>query len=296
MSETQSEAQTEAWTIKRLLDWTTEYFGRCDSDSPRLEAEVLLAEALGCERIQLYTQFNEVPQEPALGNYRAWVKRRAAGEPVAYLVGHREFYSLKFVVSEHVLIPRPETEHVVVEAIECSKHFQAPIRIADVGTGSGCIAVALAKHLPNSRITAFEISPEALNLALQNAKLHGVSNQIEFCESDLFASFPEGQFEIIASNPPYVGTREVETLDANVRKFEPEIALFSGPKGTELIERLLAESVERLVVGGYLVFETSPIVMESCLALVAHQSRLEHQKTVRDLAGHQRVVVCKKTG
>ena len=288
-----SEAQTEAWTIKRLLDWTSEYFGRHDSDSPRLKAEILLSEALGCERIELYTRFNEVPEEPALGNYRAWVKRHAAGEPVAYLVGHKEFYSLRFDVNEHVLIPRPETEHVVVEAIECSKSFQEPIRIADIGTGSGCIAVTLAKHIQHAQITASDISSAALQIAKNNARAHAVDDRITFLESDLFQSIPEGRFEIIASNPPYVGTEEVGTLDENVKNHEPSTALFAGPLGTEVIERLISESVDRLADGGYLIFETSPFVMDTCLQLVA-QSDLSHHKTINDLAGHPRVVVCKK--
>ena len=170
------QTEAEAWTIKRLLEWTAEYFERNDSGSPRLEAEVLLAEALGCERIQLYTRFDEIPAEPGLGNFRAWVKRRAAGEPVAYLVGHKEFYSLKFKVDNNVLIPRPETEHVVVEAIECAKAFSTqPVEIADVGTGSGCIAVAVAKHISNSKVTAIDVSPEALTVARENIENHEVS-------------------------------------------------------------------------------------------------------------------------
>lgn len=287
--------QTETWTIKRLLEWTADYFGRNESDSPRLEAEVLLAEALGCERIQLYTRFDEIPSEPGLGNFRAWVKRRAAGEPVAYLVGHKEFYSLKFKVDNNVLIPRPETEHVVVEAIECAKLLsKRPISIADVGTGSGCIAVAIAKHIQECNVTAIDVSPEALTVARENIEAYQLSERVAIVESNLFLDVPPRQFDLIVSNPPYIGKSEVDTVDESVRNYEPAIALFSGNEGTELITRLLAESTERLVDGGFLIFETSPIVMERCLELLASQSGLEHHKTVRDLAGHQRVVVAKK--
>lgn len=287
--------QTETWTIKRLLEWTAEYFEKNNSDSPRLEAEVLLSAALGCERIQLYTRFDEVPAEPGLGNFRAWVKRRAVGEPVAYLVGHKEFYSLKIKVDSNVLIPRPESEHVVVEAIECAKLLgKQPLTIADVGTGSGCIAVAVAKHIDGCKVTAIDVSPEALTVARENIEAHELSERIGIVESNLFSDVPETQFDLIVSNPPYIGEDEVDTVDENVCNYEPAIALFSGSDGTDLITRLLAESSERLVDGGYLIFETSPIVMDRCLELLAAQAGLEHHKTVRDLAGHQRVVVAKK--
>ena len=152
MSQEQSASTgSDAWTIKRLLDWTSEYFTKHDSDSPRLEAEILLAEALGCERIELYTRFDEVPDGQPVATFRSWVKRHAEGEPAAYLVGHREFYSLRFQVNEHVLIPRPETEHVVVAAIEAAKKLdEGSPRIVDIGTGSGCIIIALAKHITNA--------------------------------------------------------------------------------------------------------------------------------------------------
>lgn len=287
--------QTETWTIKRLLEWTAEYFGRHDADNPRLESEILLAAALGCERIQLYTRFDEIPEEPHLGNFRAWVKRRAAGEPVAYLVGHREFYSLKFKVDSNVLIPRPESEHVVVETIECAKAFtDSPLNIADVGTGSGCIAVAVAKHIPGATIVAIDVSAEALKVAEQNAKTHQVSDRIGFVESDVFAQVSPQQFHLIVSNPPYIGEDEVDTVDESVRSYEPAIALFSGSDGTVVIEKLLAESVERLVNGGFLIFETSPIVMDRCLQLVESQAGIKLCKTVKDLAGHRRVVVAQK--
>ena len=291
---TEAETKTEAWTIKRLLDWTTEFFQKYESESPRLEAEILLAEALECERIQLYTRFNEVPTEPALGNYRAWVKRRAAGEPVAYLVGHREFYSLRFRVDSHVLIPRPETEHAVVETIECAKQFEGPVRICDVGTGSGCIAITLTKHIDGCNVTATDLSPEALKVALENAEIHQVAERIAFCESDLFESVPEGQFEIIVSNPPYIGTDEVDTVAEDVQRFEPESALYAGSDGLEVIRRLVAASPARLVSGGYLIFEASPIIMDRCVEIVNGTVDLDYVKTVKDLAGHARILLAKR--
>lgn len=287
--------QTEVWTIKRLLDWTTEYFGRHDSNSPRLEAEILLAAALGYERIQLYTHFDDIPQEPGLGNFRDWVKRRAAGEPVAYLVGHREFYSLKFKVDNNVLIPRPESEHVVVEAIECAREFAAgPLSIADVGTGSGCLAVAVAKHIPQAKIVAIDVSAAALKVARENANAHQLNDRIEFIESDVFERVPPRQFHLIISNPPYIGKDEVDTVEESVRKYEPEVALFGGSDGTAVIEKLLPASTERLIDGGFLVFETSPTIMNRCLQLVESQAGIQLRKTVKDLAGHRRVIVAQK--
>ncbi len=285
----------DPWTIKRLLDWTTEYFAEHGSDSARLEAEVLLAEALDCSRIDLYTRFSEVPGEPGLGKYRQWVKRHAAGEPVAYLVGHREFYSLRFEVDANVLIPRPETEHVVVEAIDCLKKIDIPHpQIADIGTGSGCIAITLAKQVPGARVVAADVSRAALEVARRNAGRHHVEDRIEFVESDLFASIPDRRFQLIVSNPPYVGSAEQGTLDENVRKYEPGEALFAGPRGTEIIERLVKESADRLGPDGFLVFETSPIIMQDCVEFVRQSSAFADEKIVKDLAGHERVVVARR--
>ena len=152
----------QPWTIKRLLDWTTEHFQSWDRESPRLCAEILLAEALGCQRIELYTQFDRVPDEQPLGRYRDWVKRHAKGEPVAYLVGHKEFYSLRFEVNSQVLIPRPETEHLVIAGIDAAKALnKSRLQILDIGTGSGCVAITLAKQIENCEVLATDISPES---------------------------------------------------------------------------------------------------------------------------------------
>jgi release factor glutamine methyltransferase len=289
-------SDTQQWTIKRLLDWTTDYFRRGGGETPRLEAEILLAAALDCSRIQLYTRFDEVPVESHLSRFRQTVRRHAAGEPVAYLVGFREFYSLKFEVNSAVLIPRPETEHVVLAALEVAPQFGgSPVTIADIGTGSGCIAITLAKHLPSSRLWATDISPEALAVAQRNAQRHGVTEQIEFRAGDLLTPIPREQlFQVIVSNPPYVGTDEVGTLDPAVEKYEPAVALFAGASGTETTERLIRQAIERLVPGGFLVFETGPIVSDRCAALVRATARFEPPRTIKDLAGLPRVIVAQK--
>ena len=183
---------TAPWTVGRLLQWTADYLKTHGSESPRLDAEVLLAEAMGCKKIELYTRFEEEPAESVRAAFRELVKRRAEGAPVAYLLGHREFYSLDFRVTPDVLIPRPETELLVVTLLDLakSKPKDTPWSIADVGTGSGILAVCAAKNLAAARVTAVDISPAALEIAAENAEKHGVAARIEFLESDLFAAVP----------------------------------------------------------------------------------------------------------
>ena len=291
-----SEPSTESWTLKRLLDWTTEHFAEVGSDSSRLDAEVLLAEALQCQRIELYTRFAEVPPDEPLAKFRSWVKRRAAGEPVAYLVGHKEFYSLKFKVTPATLVPRPETEHLVVAAIEACKQYSAPVRIIDVGTGSGCIAVTLAKQLEiENVIAATDISLDALAVARENAQAHDVESRMRFYEGDLLDALPEGSkpVHLIVSNPPYIGRNEIDTVEATVKDFEPETALFAGETGTEIIARLIPQAETMLLPGGHLIFEASPSVMDRCEALV-YDSGLEFIEVINDYASLKRILVAKK--
>ena len=293
----------EPWTIKRLLDWTVEHFDQTSSPSSRLDAEVLLAEALDCPRINLYTRFNEVPEEEPMAKYRAWVKRRAAGEPVAYLVGHREFYSLKFFVDNNVLIPRPETEHVVMAALEAAKTIEAsPLRIIDVGTGSGCVAITLAKQLAEAAekrevvVAATDLSPEAIEVAQKNAEAHGVDSRVRFFTGDLLEALPAGSnpVHMIVSNPPYIGNGEINTLDENVKNHEPHVALFGGEDGTEIIQRLIEQAIPMLLPGGYLIFETSPINIDRCVDLVSKHPEFDSVETEKDFGNLKRVVVARR--
>lgn len=287
---------TEQWTLKRLLDWTKDYFEKVGSDSSRLDAEVLLAEALQCQRIELYTRFEEVPPADTLTEYRAWVKRRGAGEPVAYIVGHKEFYSINFDVTPNVLIPRPETEHIVVAAIEAAKSIDdSPIRIIDVGTGSACVAVALAKHIESSIIAATDVSTDALEVARANAAKHEVADRVRFFTGDLLEALPAGSkpVHLIVSNPPYIGREEIDTVEETVLKYEPEMALFGGEQGTEIIQRLVGQSVDMLLPGGQLIFENSPAVFDHCLEIV-EKSPLTLVESIKDFAGHRRVIVAEK--
>jgi release factor glutamine methyltransferase len=311
----------DPWTVLRLLSWTTDFFRQRGSDSPRLDAEVLLAHSLGCSRIELYTAFGSEPSGPQRQTFRELVRRRGEGVPVAYLVGHREFYSLRLGVTPAVLIPRPETEHLVTLALDHAKSLAPtgsartgtpadnavaqcppptptlrPLKIADVGTGSGAIAVALAKHLPavypgGCLITAIDLSPDALDVARGNARDHGVDPQIEFVQGDLLDKLPAGSdFDMILSNPPYVSRAEYDDLDPTVRDHEPKMALLAGERGTEIIARLIDQAASRLLPGGLLAIELSPMIAKDCAVLIAGNGHFHEPKLIRDLGGNQRIV------
>ena len=285
--------ETETWTVGRLLQWTTEYLSRHGSDSSRLDAEVLLAEALECTRIDLYTAYDRVPDDGIRTAFRELVRRRAEGTPVAYLVGHCEFYSLSFRVTPDVLIPRPETEFLVVALLDLAKRRadQGEITVCDVGTGSGIIAVSAAKHLANCRVTAVDVSPAALEVARSNVAAHGVESQIELVKSDLLGAFPaEPRFDFVLSNPPYVSRSELQTLAPDVRRFEPPAAILAGERGTEVIESLLPQAAERLKPGGHLLLEVSPMIHDDVRALIEADDRFRLGTTVKDLARLPRVV------
>lgn len=287
----------ETWTVGRLLEWTADYLKRHGSESPRLDAEVLLAEVLHCQRIQLYTAFDTVPGDEARAAFREMVKQRAQGTSVAHLVGHREFYSLDFRVTPDVLSPRPETEFLVVALLDLARQRDAgqPVTICDVGTGSGIIAVCAAKHLPSAQVTAVDVSPAALEVARGNAAAHGVLERIEFLESNLFEAVPaDRRFDLVASNPPYVSEAEMATLPPEVKDHEPRVALVAGPRGTETIESLLPQAAERLAPGGHLLIEISPMIHDAVQALLGAEPRLEPGPTIKDLARHARVVQARR--
>ena len=284
----------ETWTVGRLLGWTTDYLSRSLSATPRLDAEVLLGESLGCQRIDLYTRFDDIPDETERTAFRELVRRRAEGAPVAYLVGRREFYSLSFRVTPDVLIPRPETEFLVVAALDLARALgkRDEIAVCDVGTGSGVIAVCLARHLPNCRVTAVDISPAALAVARYNVDKHEVADRIELIESDLLKSIPpDRSFDLILSNPPYVSRAEFDTLAPDVREYEPRDALISGTSGTEVIEDLLPQAAERLPSGGHLLVEISPMIHEAVCRLIDADTRFQLGQTVTDLARLPRAIV-----
>ena len=289
-----SASQQEPWTVLRLLEWTTDYFRKRGSESPRLDAEILLAHARGCSRIELYTAFSEVAEDEHRVAFREMVRRRGEGTPVAQLVGYREFYSLRLRVNDQVLIPRPETEHLVVEALDQAKALgltDRPLRVADVGTGSGAIAVTLAKHLDRAEITATDTSDAALEIARWNTEQNGVGDRVAFVACDLLSSVePSVKFDLLCSNPPYVSEAEYAELPPTVRDHEPREALVAGPRGTEVIERLIELAPERLVSGGRLIVELSPMIAEACLVMAKENPELTDARLIKDLAGHYRIL------
>lgn len=289
-----TDTATESWSVGRLLEWTAGYFRQRAADSPRLDAEALLAHVLSCRRIDLYTMYDADVSSVDRGRFRELVKRRGEGCPVAYLVGRREFYSLEFEVTPAVLIPRPETEHVVGEALSLAK--KSPITsFCDVGVGSGAIAVTMAKWLPEARGLALDVSADALAVARRNAQMHDVETRLEFRESDAFAALrPDETFDMILSNPPYVTDAEMPTLPRDVRDFEPHLALVGGADGLRVLALIVAEAPNRLRDGGYLVVEIGASQEPAARQLLA-DSPLTLLPTIKDLAGRPRVLIAQKS-
>ncbi len=286
----------QSWTIGRLLDWTTQFFQQKGSESPRLDSEVLLAHALGCKRIDLYTRHTE--EAPAQGRqrFRELVRQRIEGCPVAYLVGHKEFFSLEFEVNRAVLIPRPDTECVVVECLRLAKDVTEPT-LLDIGTGSGCLAIAIAKHHKTAQVTAIDISPEALAVASRNAARHGVAERIRFLQGDLFAPIPAGErFDFILSNPPYIPHDDIAKLPPGVRDYEPHVALDGGADGFAVFDRLIAEAPAHLKPDGYLLLEIGSPQEQPARERIGKYEGYELAKTVYDGSGHPRVLVARWRG
>lgn len=291
-----SSTQSEPWTILRLLQWTTDHLKKTGSTSPRLDAEVLLAHARGCGRIELYTAFAEEPDEPVKAKFRELVKRRATGEPVAYLVGMKEFYSLQFQVSKDCLIPRSETEHVVIECLDRAKKIVAKdpsrvLKIVDVCTGSGCIAISVAKHLLQSSMVAVDISPQAIAIANANVTQHQLTDRIEVVESDLLSGLADGSVDFVLGNPPYVSESEFLQLEKCVREYEPRMALVSGTTGSEIIERMSNQASDKLVENGWFICELSPMIADQVQSLLNSTKKWSNVSIVKDLAGLKRIAV-----
>lgn len=280
----------EPWTIGKLLNWTTDYLRRRGSESPRLDAEVMLAFVLDWQRVALYTHYEETVGERARGAFRDLVRRRAEGSPVAYLVGRKEFYSLTLEVSPAVLIPRPESEFVVVELLEAMKQVVCP-RVVDIGTGSGCIAIACAHRNPSARVIAVDLSPAALELAGKNAERHGVADRVEFRLGDLLEPVAsETPFDAIVSNPPYIPSGDIPGLEAGVRDYEPHLALDGGPDGLTLVSRLIEQAVPLLKPGGHLILEIGTAQEQPVRERIASRGQFQLAPTIHDLQKHPRVI------
>ena len=289
--------QQQDWTVRMVLDWTIEHLKRHGSESPRLDAEILLAQARNCQRIQLYTNY-ETPLEPdERATMRELVMRRATLEPVAYLVGYREFFGIEFEVQPGVFIPRPDTETLVVSLLEAARDMEhvEPLRILDLCTGSGCIPVSVAANCPRARLTAVELDADVVEVAQKNARNNGTADRVEILHGSLFEPLPEGaQFEIISSNPPYVTDQEMDGLQPDVRLHEPHLALRGGADGLEIVRKLLVGAPARLVSGGVMLLEIASEQAETVKQLYADSGVFEPAEIVKDLGGRSRVVVARK--
>ena len=280
----------KSWTIGGLLDWTARFLAEKGSEFPRLDTEVLLAHALGCRRIELYTRFDEPGPDEARERFRGLVRRRLEGCPVAYLVGRKEFFALEFEVGPAVLIPRPESEFVVMECLRLGKERARP-RVLDIGTGSGNLAVAVAHRLPAAEVTAVDLSPEALAVAARNASRHGVAERVRFLPGDLFELVPAGErFDFVLSNPPYIAGPDIPRLPAGVRDYEPHLALNGGPEGYSVFDRLVDEARGRLEPGGYLIVEIGAPQEERARKRIASFAGYQLANTLHDYSGHPRVL------
>ena len=268
--------------------------------SPRLNAELLLMFTLGCDRAYLFAHpERELTAEEQI-RYDETLTQRGGGIPAQYITGHQEFWGMDFIVTPAVLIPRPETEHVVETVLQLANKDNGgraspptPIHIVDVGTGSGCIAVALAKELPDAEIHATDISAAALEIARVNAARHQLEKRIHFHHTDLLRGLgPPGTFDFVASNPPYVGESEEDTVQLEVRKFEPRNAVFSGPTGLEVIARLIPPAHAMLKPGGWLVTEISGTIADKVESLLAGWEQVQIKG---DLQGIPRVALAQKS-
>jgi release factor glutamine methyltransferase len=298
-------------TLREVLVSAIARLTAANIPSPRLNAESLLMFTLSCDRAYLYAH----PERELTGEeedrYKLALAERSRGVPTQYITGHQEFWGMDLIVSPAVLIPRPETEHVIESVLELQTLDVGPrtsglnsttprsevrgptsaLRVADVGTGSGCIALALAKGLPHAEVLATDISPAALEIARINGARHQLESRIQFREGDLLAGFDNDSFDFIVSNPPYVGESEEDQVQLEVRKFEPRKAVFAGPVGTEVIARLIPQAHAALRPGGWLVMEISGTIAEE----VKHLLRDWKEVQIRpDLQSIPRVALARK--
>jgi release factor glutamine methyltransferase len=286
------ERSPSGWTVLALLRWTTDHFARLGIDTARLDAECLLASALGVDRMRLYLDFEKPVTEAERGTFRELVRRRGGARvPVAQLLGRKEFWSLPLRVTPAVLVPRPETE-TLVEAALAWLPADRPAAVLDVGTGSGAVALAIARERPLARVTATDISAAALEIARQNADELGMAERVRLVEGEGFAPVAGESFDVIVSNPPYVAESQRSSLPPELAH-EPEAALFAGPDGLRVLRQLTAGVSSVLAAGGgfavELAPEQAPTVADWC-----RDAGLLDVRTLRDLAGRPRVLAARK--
>ncbi len=280
----------EPWTIGRVLAWASDDLKSRDSDTPRLDAELLLAHVLGTNRIGLITDRERPLGKPELGRYRELHKRRRAGEPVAYLLGVREFYGRPFRVDKRVLVPRPDTETLVEVALARGRERSLQARVLDLCTGSGCVAITLGKERPTWSVLGTDLSEAALEVARENALRLGALPATWFLQSDLYADLPaNSRFEIISANPPYIPKPEQRELAKTIVDFEPHLALFGGEDGFDVTRRVIDGAPTFLVAGGVLALEIGAGQAETAEQLLIRRGFVETERR-KDYGGIERVV------
>jgi release factor glutamine methyltransferase len=279
--------------IRTILHRTTREIAASGSPSPRLDAEVLLMRFLGMDRVGLRTQSERVVSQEQLTRFAQWIERRNLGEPVSYIIGEKEFWSLRFEVGREVLIPRPETECLIEEVLRFYEPPGEGLRIIDIGTGSGAIGIVLARELSAARVAATDISPGAIAVARRNAMAHGVAGRLELAQGDLFASVP-GDWDIICSNPPYIPEDQYGMLPIEIRNFEPPEALMTGPDGAAFHRRIIGEGVYRLKAGGRIFLEIGEGQREAVEALFRDTGGYGGIDCRKDYGGVDRVMSAQK--
>ena len=288
----------QTWTIQKLLNWVTEYLTSKGIDSPRLSAELLLSHVLALKRIDLYTQFDKPVSRQQLDILHDLVKRAGQDEPVAYLVGKTEFYSLELNVTPDCMIPRPETELLVERAIEFLRTRRDTQFVCDLCTGCGCIAVAIAKNYPDARIIATDICDAALAVAAGNIEKHQLKERITLLCGDLFDPIISGldvdKFDLVACNPPYVSTAEYEKLDKNVKDYEPKVALFAGVDGLDIYRRVIEKADRFLKPDAALMLEIGYAQGQAVRQLLEQTGAFTEIKIEKDIHNNDRIAIAKK--
>jgi release factor glutamine methyltransferase len=281
-----------AMQLKQAIDCAYEFFLKNDVPSPRLNAELLMMFVLGCDRAYLFAHPERPLTPEEYSRYQEVIKERARGCPTQYITGHQEFWGLDLIVTPDVLIPRPETEHVIEAVLGLARahHPDGKLRIIDTGTGSGCIALALATELQCAEIHACDISEEALEIARINATRLRLEQRVKFRHSDLLGAYQGGQFDFVVSNPPYVGESEADKVQKQVREFEPKIAVFSGAEGMDIYKRLIPQAYAALNPGGWFVTEIGYSIEDQVKQCLAGWSEIQ---TKTDLQGIPRVVAAR---
>lgn len=295
----------ETWIVLKIIQWTTEYLDGKGIEKPRLDSEVLLAHLLKLDRVGLYLNFDKPLSKDELSSFREMVKRRGSREPLQYITKRQEFWSLSFKVTPDVLIPRPETEILVEEALKAVRReisdVNRPLKILDLCTGSGCIAISIAHELKDSVIYAADASEAALAIAKENAETNGVLDRIIFLHGDLYEALVSHSscpmsYDLIVSNPPYVKSSDIPNIQPEVRNFEPRIALDGGNEGLDFYRKIVAEASNYLALHGYICVEVGEGQADAVSTMMADTGELDYISKIKDLAGIERVVKARKKG